>query len=178
MNIRIERPETYLIEDTGLPYPVTIKHGVELEVDADTGEPISETVLNYESFIRTLALVRCAIPNRLNGAEVRFLRTVRDISAKDFAREMGVSHEHISRVENNKLNMSETLDRLVRIVSCHDLEEEGLTPSVRYDVLSTMASRALLRDGEKPNIVLNFKELDDDGLASEDGWGSELLEAA
>ena len=174
MTIKIERPETYVIDDTGLPYPVTIKHGVELEIDVESGEPLSETILNYESFIRTLALVRCSIPNRLNGAEVRFLRTVRDITARDFAREIGVSHEHISRIENRKLNMSETVDRFIRILSCLALEEEGQTPSIRYDVLRTMGSRAQFADGENPGITLCFKELDAEG---EDGWNSELLVA-
>ncbi|CAN0515374.1 unnamed protein product, partial [Scytosiphon promiscuus] len=100
------------------------------------------TIINYESFIRTLALVRCAIPRRLHGQEVRFIRIVRDLTARELAAELGIDHTTLSRIENNKQAMGETLDRLLRISSCTDLEEDFLTPPNKYNTLRQMALKA------------------------------------
>ena len=52
----------------------------------------------------------------LNGDEIRFLRKRLGKKAADFARQIGISEEHLSRMENNRLAASEGTDKLIRLV--------------------------------------------------------------
>jgi transcriptional regulator with XRE-family HTH domain len=61
----------------------------------------------------------------LSGDEARFLRKRLDKKASEFARELGIEPEHLSRLENGKLPIAEPLDKLIRLVyalSANDLE--------------------------------------------------------
>ena len=51
----------------------------------------------------------------LNGNEIRFLRKNVEIPAKHFADRLGVTPEHLSRVENGKKEVSQQIDRLTRV---------------------------------------------------------------
>jgi len=55
-------------------------------------------------------------PNRLRGDQVRFLRRQVGFDAKRLATLMGISAEHLSRIENGRTPPSETLDRLARAI--------------------------------------------------------------
>lgn len=163
----------YEIKNLGLPYPVTVLNGVEVERNPETGEIESESIINYEGFIRTLAIIRCAISNILTGEEIRFLRTVRGMKAIDLALELGVEPETVSRWENNKRTIPETPERLLRVATCLDLQQDGLTPSVKYDVLLSQARRAQFPDSQYPTIVLGI-DISDDTDSSEGLWNSEM----
>ena len=62
----------------------------------------------------TLALAVIALPGRLSGHEIRYLRKHMGLSGRDFARLMGVRPETTSRWENDKDPIAVTPDRFLR----------------------------------------------------------------
>ena len=58
-------------------------------------------------------------PNLLTGSEIRFLRNRAGFSSKQFAEMLGISPEHLSRIENTKESstMGTPTDRLVRLIA-------------------------------------------------------------
>lgn len=63
-------------------------------------------------------------PEALTGAEIKFLRKRLSKKAIDFAKEIGLEPETLSRIENNKQQAKESTDKLIRLhyaVSSGDL---------------------------------------------------------
>jgi transcriptional regulator with XRE-family HTH domain len=61
----------------------------------------------------------------LTGKEVRYLRKIAGLPAKDFAALLGVNPSHLSRFENGKLkHLSLGLDKLVRTVAAAATNDE------------------------------------------------------
>jgi transcriptional regulator with XRE-family HTH domain len=54
-------------------------------------------------------------PAFLNGAEVRFLRKRVGLSAKEFAKRIGITPEHMSRVETDARLKKKRMDLLIRL---------------------------------------------------------------
>jgi hypothetical protein len=63
---------------------------------------------------RYIALALVTKPALLTGPELRFLRLTLQRKAKDFADEVSISAEQLSRVENGHEPVSEALDKLTR----------------------------------------------------------------
>jgi len=71
-------------------------------------------VPNMEELFRVVAGLLVQKPERLSGAEARFLRKWLGWSGQDTADRLGFTPEHVSRWENDKVPMSETADKLLR----------------------------------------------------------------
>ena len=54
-------------------------------------------------------------PARLTGREIRFLRRRAELSAQEFACRIGISPQHLSRLENDKGKKTRPLDLLIRL---------------------------------------------------------------
>jgi transcriptional regulator with XRE-family HTH domain len=54
-------------------------------------------------------------PAFLTGPEVRFIRRRVELSGKGFAERIGITPQHLSRIENDKGNKSKILDLLIRL---------------------------------------------------------------
>ena len=89
---------------------------------------------------RVLAQALVGGHGRLVGAEIRFLRKQVGWSGADFARQMGVTPETVSRWENDRLPMNSTKERFLRLLVAH------LAPVESYDV----ARLAEVREAEAP----------------------------
>lgn len=76
---------------------------------------LSVIIPKTEELHRSLAEAIVKKPFKLNGKEIRFLRTALGYSGTDFAREVNFKHEHLSKVENNHLPVSDELDEKVRL---------------------------------------------------------------
>lgn len=73
---------------------------------------------NVRSLHRAIAGSLARQPERLSGAQVRFLRRLAGIPAGRFAALLGIDSAHLSRVENAKLDsLGAPADRLVRILT-------------------------------------------------------------
>ena len=71
-------------------------------------------VPNMEELFRAVASLLVRKPQRLSGAEARFLRKWLGWSGQDTAERLGFTPEHVSRWENDKTPISETADKLLR----------------------------------------------------------------
>lgn len=72
------------------------------------------TLPQMEELFRVVAGLLVYKPERLSGAEARFLRKWLGWSGQDTAERLGFTPEHVSRWENDKVPISETADKLLR----------------------------------------------------------------
>lgn len=71
---------------------------------------------HLENLHQAISFVVANKPTRLSGPEVRFLRTALGFSQVDAAAELGVSAEHLSRVEHDKNDLGPSAERLLRLM--------------------------------------------------------------
>jgi transcriptional regulator with XRE-family HTH domain len=66
-------------------------------------------------------------PSELTGKEIRFLRKYIGLTGEQFGRKLGLTKEHVSRIENDKHPVGAQTERLIRYVSISadpDLQSE------------------------------------------------------
>jgi putative transcriptional regulator len=108
--LRIRR-ENVRYDASGLPNITLV--GIEVRRCRQCGE--AEFVIpNVEGLHRCLASLTIRKRQRLTPGEVRFLRKHLGLSSGDFARQMGVAAETVSRWEQGATTMGATADRLLR----------------------------------------------------------------
>ena len=95
-------------------------------------------VQDLDGLFRMVAFMLVHKPERLSGPEARFLRKWLGWSGQDTAERLGFSPEHVSRWENGKVRMSDTADRLLRVLATR------LEPIDDYAALDKL----LLRDAD------------------------------
>jgi transcriptional regulator with XRE-family HTH domain len=65
--------------------------------------------------------------SRLSGRELRFLRTNAGFPARQFAALLGITPEHLSRIENGKTGqLGKTADKLARFISATKSDRENV----------------------------------------------------
>lgn len=165
--------DEYIEEDLGLPYPITLKGCVTETYDLETGESISCKIPKMEQLLSVVAIVRCYVANKLSGQEIKFIRGILNISAKDLAGRMGVAVSTWSRWENGKQTMGEPQERLLRLFAHESLKNNapGLD-MLDALTLSQMGLRAVREEGDYPRLIFCA------GLRNEDMWNGQELEAA
>jgi DNA-binding XRE family transcriptional regulator len=92
----------------------------------------------------------------LTGKEIRFLRTVADISAKDFANLLGVSPEHLSRIENDHTpSLGLATDRLARAIFL--ATRSGELKNLRSTLLDPHCGRGMSGTSREPERICAYK---------------------
>jgi DNA-binding XRE family transcriptional regulator len=77
---------------------------------------------NVPGLISAVAVMRCATTERkLNGKEIRFVRKAMGKTAKELAALIDVTEETFSRWENDKLVISNPVERILRGRVCREL---------------------------------------------------------
>lgn len=109
------RISVYEETNIGLPYAVAMLDCVDEEIDDITGDVIGISYPNLPGIVDTIALGLCQFPYGLVGAEVRFLRSALNMTAKDLAAAMGADAATLSRWENGKLDVGQWTDKQVRL---------------------------------------------------------------
>ena len=56
-------------------------------------------------------------PSQLTGKEIRFLRKYIDFTGEQFGAKLGLTKEHVSRIENEKHPVGAQTDRLIRYLA-------------------------------------------------------------
>ena len=69
-----------------------------------------------EDLHKALALAVASKPQQITPKEIRYLRTWLGYSSADFAREIGIKRETVSRWEGGKQRMGPTAERLLRLM--------------------------------------------------------------
>lgn len=106
------KPVKRKYEACGLDY-VTIDGVIE-----STCNNCGETYYNYGDLERVHRLIAEAVSQKdklLDGKEVRFLRTYLGFSREMFIGMVGLTSEHLSRIENDKFATPKWLDMVLRV---------------------------------------------------------------
>ena len=115
----------------GLPYPVVLINAAEEHSDA-AGNVLGVSVPNLEGLAAAVAVARAFLPVELTGAEVRFMRKVIGMSAKDFAEALKLDPASLSRWENNKQTLGGWAESQVRLATVAILAQR--MPSLKPDM--------------------------------------------
>jgi transcriptional regulator with XRE-family HTH domain len=75
--------------------------------------------------ITAVALTRVKLPFKLNPKEIRFVRKVTELSAKEMADLLKVTPETLSRWENEKMPMAEQAEVFFRLISIALLSDKA-----------------------------------------------------
>ena len=115
-----------ILVDPGSPANdlLELGHGTDVRVEDDEltcthcGVEVPE-IPCVEQLNQFIAGVITKKPSLLTGSEIRFLRNRAGFSSKQFAEMLGISPEHLSRIENTKESstMGTPTDRLVRLIA-------------------------------------------------------------
>lgn len=86
---------------------------------------------DMSGLVAAVAVSRAKEPLKLNGREIRFLRKVVGLTAKELARDLDVSEETVSRWENEHLAIGNSVERILRWKVCKALQ--GRAPAIEWD---------------------------------------------
>lgn len=102
-----------------------------IETTDEAGEKYIE-MPNIETAAAASAVVRCLMPIRLRGSEIRAIRKITGLTAKELAARMdtNTSPETISRWENERQPMGGYAEKVFRLVICEHLSKEA--PGIEY----------------------------------------------
>lgn len=104
------------------------------------GEEMPE-IPNIEGLHKTIAMALIHKKTLLAGQGIRFLRKAMEIKAVELAQLMGVDKVTVSRWENDKAEISNANDHLLRMIYIRKLEEESnqLLSEPILNILKTIA---------------------------------------
>ena len=105
--------ENYRYDECGLKKVTLV--GVEVSRCPRCGN-FEISIPHIEQLHRLIARLLIEKTTRLTGEEVKFLRKSLGWSGVDFARNMGVTEETVSRWENNAVPIGPQADRLLRLL--------------------------------------------------------------
>jgi DNA-binding transcriptional regulator YiaG len=139
----------------GTPFSVVLHNAVDEKYCEDCGEVLGHVIPDPKSLFAAVAVLRVSDPQKLNGQEIRFLRKSLSQKAKDFAREISVSAEQLSRFENDKQPISEVYEKLLRLTVCigHIEHTVRLGANCNFRVMQIRGVRDVRKELE---IHLNF----------------------
>ena len=155
---RLATPKApYRFVDSGLPNVYLI--GVRYWICKECGKQRAEIPFLKDLMVKIArAVVRQEAP--LNHAEIRFLRKRLGKKSSEFAKIIGITPEHLSRLESGDTayNTSKSADRLIRVYYSLLSGDESLKDTMNKHIDAYMASlhgedqasnfRAALRDKE------------------------------
>ena len=104
----------YLFVESGLSN-VTL-HGVEL-LKCDECGSLTPVLSEINKLMQVIAEALVLKPSQLTGKEVRYLRKYIGFTGEQFGKKLGLTKEHVSRMENEKYPVGTQTDRLIRYVA-------------------------------------------------------------
>jgi putative zinc finger/helix-turn-helix YgiT family protein len=135
--VAVERNAVIRYDMGGLPH-VTLR-GVEMRRCGACGDVITK-IPRIGQLHRVLADYIIRQPRLLLGSEIRFLRTHLGLSTEDFAHQMGVTRETVSRWQNDKERMGPSADHLLRaLVTSHQPSENYAVDDLLRDLPDTLS---------------------------------------
>ena len=104
----------YLFIESGLTN-VTLR-GVQLLTCAKCGAQ-TPALSKINELMQVIALALVLKPSSLTGKEIRFLRKYSGFTGEQFGKKLGLTKEHVSRIENQHHPVGAQTDRLVRYLA-------------------------------------------------------------
>jgi DNA-binding transcriptional regulator YiaG len=125
----------YHFKASGLPN-VYLRNGVKIERDADYGELVS--IDHLPDLIMAIAFSLVRKPDRLTGAEMRFLRKRLGATQSDLGAELWVSEQTVANYEKGKTDAGPA-DRALRFLFlAHVANDTGLAEELRLEAQKLM----------------------------------------
>ena len=109
----------------------TVVRGAAFERTDEAGEQTIELPKPRE-LRAAAAIVRCLMPIKLRGWEIKAMRKIMNLTLADLAKKLDerTAAETISRWENEAQPMGGYAERLLRLLVCEDLQKEA--PGIEY----------------------------------------------
>lgn len=98
----------------GTSHPVVLYDAVDEKFCETCGEVLGHIIPNFKGLISSVAVFRTSKATKLNGKDIKFLRKSLKKKAKEFAGDIAISPEQLSRFENDKQVISPVYERLLR----------------------------------------------------------------
>jgi transcriptional regulator with XRE-family HTH domain len=96
------------------PFTVILKCSAKQVLD-DAGNVVETIIPDPEGLVKAVAQARVLHAHKLNGAELKFLRSALGLKSKELGKAIAVTPEHMSRLEAGDKVMSPQSEMLVRI---------------------------------------------------------------
>jgi len=104
----------YEVDTLGAPFKVSIIDVASIRIDPKTGKK-SVQIPDLVGLINSVVRRRVSDKRKLNGPELKFLRTAIRVRAKTLAEFLDMSPEHLSRCEAGSKVMTTVSEKLLRL---------------------------------------------------------------
>jgi DNA-binding transcriptional regulator YiaG len=103
-----------------------VVHGAALERIDESGEASVE-LPKLRELMATAAVVRCLVPIRLRGSEIKAMRKILGWTLAELAKKLGdrTAPETVSRWENEVQPMGGFAEKLLRLLVCEELSKDA-----------------------------------------------------
>ena len=104
----------YELDTLGAPFKVTLLNCVSLRIDPKTGED-QINIPDLAGLIGAVVRARVSHPRKLNGKEIKFVRSALGIKAGQISKFLGMGPEHFSRCEGGTKVMATVSEKMFRL---------------------------------------------------------------
>jgi hypothetical protein len=136
----------YEVDTLGAPFKVTLFHSVTLGIDPTTGEE-KVNIPDVVGLINCVVRARVSHPRKLNGDELKFVRSALGVKANALAAFLEMSPEHLSRCEAGAKIMSTISERFFRLFAFL----ATFFPDPEELLIKTLDGSEIERKAKKPN---------------------------
>ena len=130
----------YLFEESGLDNVVLRKAKL---LKCDQCGSVTPLLSNINQLMQVIASALVLKPSELAGKEIRFLRKYIGLTGEQFGRKLGLTKEHVSRIENEKHPVGTQTERLIRYVSISAVPELQPEMTQLLELLDTIKNEPL-----------------------------------
>lgn len=114
----------YVADALGAPFQVILIDSVKEYYCAECNKKLKTSIPDVPSLLKMVAAARSIVPQKLSGAEIKFMRHAIGLKAKQVAKSLDMSPENFSRVENGTKVLGPQSERIFRVGVILQLIEE------------------------------------------------------
>jgi transcriptional regulator with XRE-family HTH domain len=180
----IRQPNARVVDEfnadiVGAPFKVILRNSVQIIYDQKTGEIEDYHIPDYDGLLRAIVLNRVLHSRKLSGADIKFLRKCIGLKAKELCKKIGVTSEHMSRLENNNIIISPASEKLMRLfmfktalkLSCMKSEEKRIKLEEALDSLFDDVKPVACHDVEEELVLCLHRPFNSPKAANDEGPG-------
>jgi DNA-binding transcriptional regulator YiaG len=148
----------------------TIVSNAAIERTDETGEQSIE-LPKLRELIATAAILRCLMPVRLRGREMKAMRKAMQMTLAELARKLDTrtAPETVSRWEAEAQPMGAYAEKLLRLLVCETLKDSA--PGIEYNA-SMIANMSVAEDEIVPPIRLVYTKIKQQAGPIIDAWAA------
>lgn len=160
-----------------LGIPVVLLNAVIRVVDESGEETFA--IPNMRGLVAAVAMSRCLMPRKIAGKEIRFMRKALEMTGREFAAELDIAPETLSRWENDGRVIGGNGEKMLRHLVCGTLHTHA--PAIDFDPSMIVKMKIVIaRDAERVDeLVFERIKLKDQKLGTKkEEWDTAELDAA